>query len=113
MSSSIIARYVTPWKYRRELEQQRLQALKGRDGENCARCRRPLRFDLPEGHDMAPKVEPVLPVAKGEEPPLDNLVLTHRRCNGEGADYTHEVTERIRRRNEAELFANARRRKRA
>jgi 5-methylcytosine-specific restriction endonuclease McrA len=109
MSQSIIARYVTPWKYKREQEQKRLHALRQRDGDDCRRCRRPLRFDLPRGHDMGPKVEQIMP-AESETEALDNLVLCHRRCNGEGADHTREVQERVRRKNEAVLFSKTRKR---
>jgi hypothetical protein len=37
-------------------------------------------------------------------------VLCHRRCNGEGADHTREVQERVRRKNEAVLFSKTRKR---
>lgn len=111
MSRSIIAKYVTPWKYRREqAEQQRLAVLRQRDGDNCRRCRRPLRFDLPSGHDKAPKTEPIVPAANGEEQAFDNLCLTHVRCNAAGEDHTVEVTERIRRRSEAALLSRSRKR---
>jgi hypothetical protein len=109
-----IVRYLNPWKHRREQErqQQRLAELRRRDGDDCRRCRRPLRFDLTEGHDLGPKIEAILSAGAADEN-LDNFCLTHRRCIGEGADHTHEVTERLRRKNEAELFASSRRRKRA
>lgn len=102
MSQSIIARYVTPWKYRRAQELLRhIAELRARDGEDCRRCRRPLRFDLPDGHDLAPKVEAI---------ELDSFCLAHRRCNADGVDATSEVQERVRRRSEAELFAKSRKR---
>ena len=41
---------------------------------------------------------------------FDNLCLTHRRCNAANADNTAEITERIRRKQEAELFSKARKR---
>ena len=107
MSSSILAKYVTPWKYRREQEEQRVHALRKRDGDDCRRCRRPMRFDLPRGHDLGPKVESL--AAKAEDT-LDGAFLTHGRCNPEGADNTQEVQDRVRRKSEADLFANARRR---
>src|SRR6185312_1599399 len=113
MPRDSIVRFLNPGKFRRELEQQRLSELRRRDGDECRRCRRPLRFDLTEGHDLGPKVEQILPTPEGEEVTLDNLVLCHRRCTAEAADNTREVTERVRRKNEAELFANSRRRKRA
>ena len=30
-----------------------------------------MRFDLPDGHDLGPKVEQVVPSATGEAPPLE------------------------------------------
>jgi hypothetical protein len=111
MSRSIIARYVNPWKYKREqAEAARVAALRSRDGDECRRCRRPLRFDLTAGHDLGPKVEEIAPTSEGEVFALDALCLTHRRCNAVGADDTAEVTERARRKNEAELFARSRKR---
>lgn len=110
MSSTVILRYVNPWKFRREQNEQRLRLLRQRDGDECRRCRRPMRFDLPEGHDSGPKIEQVVATSGNEEPSLDNLVLCHRRCTAEAADNTREVTERVRRKSEAELFAKARKR---
>ena len=100
MSQSIIARYVNPWKFKREQEQlQRVAELRRRDGEDCRRCRRRMRFDLPAGHDLAPTIEQI---------PSGETCLTHVRCNAQGADNTAEVTARVRRKNEAELFAKSR-----
>ena len=106
MSRKIILKYVNPWKFRREEEARRIHALRSRDGDDCRRCRRPLRFDLPAGHDMAAAIEEILPGAA--EQALDNLCLTHHRCNAAGADHTVEVTERMRRKNEAELLSRSR-----
>ena len=100
MSQSIIARYVNPWKFKREQEErQRVAELRKRDGEDCRRCRRPMRFDLTAGHDLGPKIEAI---------PSGELCLTHVRCNAQGADNTAEVTAGVRRKNEAELFAKSR-----
>lgn len=113
MSHSVV-RYLNPLRYRRELERERrIAAIRARDGENCRRCRRPLRFDLPAGHDQSPSVEPVARAANDEGASLDQFCLTHSRCNVPGADHTLEVTERIRRKAEAELFAKSRKRRRA
>jgi len=109
MSRTIIARYVNPWKFRREQEAERRSTLRRRDGDDCRRCRRPMRFDLHEGHDMAPRVEQIEPVQAGVEQALDNLCLCHRRCNGERADQTREVQDRVRQKNEADLFDRSRR----
>ena len=113
MSASIIAKYVTPWKYRREQEQRRVAALRQRDGDNCRRCRRPIRFDLPLGHDKGPKFETIFDGADDEEATIDSLCLCHGRCNAAGADHTDEVTERIRRKSEAALLSRSRRRRNA
>ncbi|MFL6726353.1 MAG: hypothetical protein ACJ8FS_07560 [Sphingomicrobium sp.] len=111
MSQSIIARYVNPWKFRREAEEaERVAALRKRDGDDCRRCRRAMRFDLPDGHDQRACVQPIEFGADASAQILDNLCLTHRRCNAASADVTTEVTERIRRKNEAELFAKSRKR---
>jgi hypothetical protein len=112
MSRAMIARYVTPWKFRREAEQRRLGALRQRDGDDCRRCRRPLRFDLPPGHDWGPKVEQIAPSLSVDDEAIDNLCLCHRRCNAEAADNTVEVKERVRMKNEAELFSKSRSRTR-
>jgi hypothetical protein len=105
--SGIIAKYL-PWTVRREKErQQRVAALRQRDGDDCRRCRRPMRFDLVAGHDLGPKVERI---ESGDIDAFENFCLTHMRCNAQSADNTAEVTERVRRKNEAELFTNSRRR---
>lgn len=108
MPRSSIVLYLNPWKLRREKQQQRVDSLRRRDGDNCRRCRRPLRFDLPDGHDQGARVEALSPDPAGDS--LDHFCLTHVRCNPAGADHTGEVTERIRRRNEAALLSRPRKR---
>ena len=110
MSRPSIVQYLNPWKLRREREAERVKALRSRDGDGCARCRRPLRFDLPDGHDQAPKVEPKPAGSAGQ--PLDRLCLCHTRCNAGMIDHTSEVAERMQRKAEAELLSKSRRRKR-
>lgn len=107
--SSTLVRYLNPWKFRRDRERERVAALRQRDGDTCTRCRRPLRFDLPNGHDLAARLETV---GAGDATDLANLCLCHTRCHAGMIDHTPEVVERMRRRNEAELFAKSRRRKR-
>ena len=104
-----IARYLTPWTRKRERAAERVRTLRSRDGDQCARCRRPLRFDLPDSHDQAPKIEP-RPTTPGGDA-LAGLCLTHTRCNAGKIDHTGDVAERIRRKAEAELFTKARGRK--
>jgi hypothetical protein len=108
---STIAKFVSPFKYRREQEEAaRVRALRQRDGDECRRCRRSMRFDLPAGHDQGACAQPVRFGVDAEFVSFDNLCLTHRRCNSVSADHTAEVTERIRRKQEAELFSKARKR---
>lgn len=113
MASTIIAKYVTPWRFRREQQEQRLAALRGRDGDNCRRCRRPIRFDLAEGHDKGPRIETIDTGTTADSEALERLCLCHGRCNAAGADNTDEVTERIRRKSEAELLSKKRRPRKA
>ena len=110
MGQLLLLKYVNPWKYRREEEAARIRLLRQRDGDDCSRCRRPMRFDLPAGHEHGAWVQPIEYGADAAEASLDNLCLTHRRCNAASADNTGEVTERIRRKQEAELFSKSRKR---
>jgi len=96
MQQKAIAKFISPWTFKREKTQQRFDALRQRDGDNCGRCRRPMRFDLPRGHDQAPTLEHILPRSKGGTAALDNLCLCHGRCNWAVADNTPEVQERMR-----------------
>ena len=67
-----------------------------------------MRFDLPRGHDLGPAIAHLGPAADAAT--LDNAYLTHSRCNASGVDHTGEVTERMRRKNEAALFGKTRKR---
>jgi 5-methylcytosine-specific restriction endonuclease McrA len=111
--NAILAKYLNPWKFKREERRQRVRELRSRDGDNCSRCRRPLRFDLPAGHEQAPHIEHVVALVNGGASELHNQCLTHGRCNAVGADHTPEVQERIRRKNEAELLSRSRQKRRA
>jgi hypothetical protein len=94
MTSSSFARYFAPWKVQREREQH-LAALRERDGDSCRRCRRPIRFDLPSGHERAPKIEAIGPISAEDPQSIENLCLCHSRCNASGNDNTAEVKERV------------------
>ena len=113
MSRSIIAKYVNPWKFRRDQNEQRLRVLRQRDGDECRRCRRLIRFELPDGHDLGPKIEVILAGSPGGAELLENLCLTHGRCNAKEGHDTAEVRERVRLKNEAALFVKARSRRSA
>ena len=101
MTRTAIAKYFAPWMFRREQKRERFEALRRRDGDKCWRCKRPMRFDLPRGHDHAPTIEHLIPTSKGGTAALDNLCLCHGRCNRLMADTTLEVKERMRARGEA------------
>ena len=60
-----------------------------------------------------PRYAPVIEQIGGVAEALENLCLCHVRCNAAGADHTIEVTERVRRKSEAALFARPRRIKKA
>ena len=94
-----IIRALAPWNHRRKREAEQLAAIRTRDGDTCARCRRPIRFDLPPGSDQGARVERAGGAA---------LFLTHGRCHMPGRDDTDAVLERLRPSREAELFASAR-----
>ena len=110
--NATLAKYLNPWKFKREeaARQQRITAIRARDGDNCQRCRRPMRFDLPDGHDQAPQFHQLAPVVAEAPPAIDEQCLVHVRCNAAGADNTAEVTERVRRKSEAALFSKNRKR---
>ena len=111
--TSAIVRYVNPWKFRREQKAQRVAELRHRDGDNCRRCKRPMRFDLQDGHDLMPKIEQIVAGPAAEAEAFDNLCLTHVRCNTKSGCDTAEVKERARIKHEAALFAKSRKRRRA
>ena len=108
----LIFKYLNPWGFRREQEAQRVLALRQRDGDACRRCRRPIRFDLPAGHDLGFRMERIRPDSAVGAVEIDNLCLTHGRCNAKSGDDTGEVLERLRPKREAELFAKNRKRRR-
>ena len=93
----------------REQELRKLAALRQRDGDRCRRCRRPIRFELPQGHELGAKIEQIVTGSDA----IDNLCLTHGRCNAKGADDTMAVRERLRPKREAELFVKQRKKRKA
>lgn len=96
MARKDISKYLNPWMFKREKKRQRFAELRQRDGDNCWRCKRPMRFDLPGGHEKAPTIEHLQPRSKGGTGALDNLCLCHKRCNWDLGDNTREVKERMR-----------------
>ena len=98
--------------FKRDKQQLRLAELRRRDGDDCRRCRRPLRFELPKGHDQAPTILPIGPGPKGGGE-VDHLCLCHVRCNAATVDNTEEVQERMRRKAEEAAAAVAPKRRAA
>ena len=108
----LIAKYLNPWGFRRQQAEKRLLALRQRDGDCCRRCRRAIRFDLPAGHDLGFRFERILSENAGGTEALENLCLTHGRCDTKSGDDTNYVMERLRPTREAELLSKARKRRR-
>lgn len=108
-----LAKLLTPWTQNAKRTQQRFDQLRSRDGDTCRRCRRPMRFDLPSGHDQAPRIEQLQPGPAAAPIALDELFLCHVRCHAGMTDHTAQVTERVRRKAEEALFSKPKRRKRA
>ena len=53
----------------------------------CAICGGPVDKTLPARHPMSAQVDHIIPVSKGGDPSaMDNLQLTHRKCNRAKAD---------------------------
>jgi hypothetical protein len=113
MTGLPLSRFLNPWKHRREERQRQVDALRQRDGDCCRRCRRPIRFELPAGHDLGVRVEEMPGGMEARADGLANLCLTHGRCNAAGRDHTTIVFERLRPGREADLFAKARDKRRA
>ncbi|MBA2466187.1 MAG: HNH endonuclease [Sphingomonas sp.] len=102
MKRKTIARYLNFWMFQRDRRQREFAELHQRDGDNCWRCKRPMRFDLPRSHPKAPSIEHIMPKSRGGTMALGNLCLCHRRCNWELGDKTPEVKERMRLRAEGQ-----------
>lgn len=71
-----------------------------------------MRFDLPDGHDLMPRIEEIVPGTADLGGSIDNLCLTHVRCNAKNGCDTAEVKERARIKHEAALFAKSKQRRR-
>ncbi|MEO5774352.1 MAG: hypothetical protein ABIQ32_09585 [Sphingomicrobium sp.] len=113
MAARSLIRFLNPWKHRREELRLRVEALRQRDGDACRRCRRAIRFELPPGHDLGPRIDEISSGLDADADQLANLCLTHGRCNVGAHDQTEAVLERLRPQREAELFAKARNGQRA
>ncbi len=87
--------FLPGWVHRR-LRKRRIAALRTRDGGDCWRCNRPMRFEGPPNCGKAATIEHVLPRSKGGGNDLANLRLCHVGCNRHLADHAPEQKERMR-----------------
>ena len=87
--------FLPGWAHRR-LRKRRLAALRARDGDNCWRCRKPMRFEGPPNCGKAATIEHILPRSKGGGDELANLCLCHPGCNRHLADHSPAQKERMR-----------------
>ena len=70
-------------------QQVRKRAIASKD-PICALCGNPIDFSLPSTNPMSLQVDHILPVSRGGAPyDIDNLQLTHARCN-------HQKSNRLR-----------------
>jgi hypothetical protein len=74
-------RWFGNWWWLHREHKRRRAAIRARDGDNCWRCNRPMRFDGPPNCGKAATIEHLLPLALGGTDDLDNLVLCHPGCN--------------------------------
>lgn len=113
MTGRLSVKQLIRWTSRKARDEAlRIGALRARDGDTCRRCRRPIAFDLPPGHDKGPIVQTMFDAPSLEGSQLDNLCLCHGRCNAGSADMTDAVAERLRRKSEAALLSNTKKRRR-
>ena len=71
-------------------------AVRKRDGDDCWRCHKPLRFGPPFNVGKAATIEHVKPLADEGSWELDNLRLCHKGCNKHLGTNTPEQKERMR-----------------
>ena len=70
--------------------------MRARDGDNCWRCHKPMRFGAPFNVGKAATVEHLLALANGGTWALDNLRLCHQGCNKFLGTYSPDQKERMR-----------------
>lgn len=91
------AKRFLPWWIRRSLEQRACKAaVRQRDGDNCWRCHRPMRFGPPFNCGKGASVEHLEPLSQGGTWALGNLVLCHVGCNRHLGANTPEQKKRMR-----------------
>ncbi|MCL2492520.1 MAG: HNH endonuclease [Clostridiales bacterium] len=84
MASDKTIRYPTS-AARQEYERNRRKLLANEDV--CAICGQPVDKTLPASDLMSAAIDHIIPVSKGGDPvALENLQLTHRKCNRRKSD---------------------------
>ena len=71
------------------------------------------RIPPPPGHELGARIEQLVPGAAAASGSIDNLCLTHGRCNRKAGTDTREVADRARQKAEIEMFDRARQKRRA
>ena len=90
-------RWSVPWWIARHRKKKvRLAALRARDGDDCWRCGRPMRFEGPPNRGRAATIEHLRPRSQGGTGALDNLRLCHVGCNRHLGAHPPEQKERMR-----------------
>ena len=87
--------FLPGWVHRHR-RRKLLKALRARDGDQCWRCNRPMRFEGEPNCGKAATIEHYLPKAKGGTDDLANLRLCHVGCNRHLADHAPAQKERMR-----------------
>lgn len=87
--------FLPGWVHRLR-RRKRLKILRARDGDDCWRCHRPMRFAGPPNCGRAATIEHLLPRSKGGTDALANLRLCHVGCNRHLADHEPAQKERMR-----------------
>lgn len=88
--------FLPGWAHKLVKKKRRFAAIRARDGDDCWRCHRPMRFEGPPNCGKAATIEHITPRSKGGTDDLDNLRLCHVGCNRHLADHPPEQKERMR-----------------
>jgi hypothetical protein len=86
-----------PWWMKKHLKKRaKIAEIRQRDGDNCWRCHRPMRFGPPYNVGKSATVELKLPKALDGTSALENIVLCHVGCNRHLGANTPEQKQRMR-----------------
>ena len=88
--------FLPGWVHRLVRKKKLIAALRARDGDDCWRCNRPMRFEGVPNRGKAATIEHVLSRSKGGGDDPGNLRLCHVGCNRHLADHAPDQKERMR-----------------